>query len=161
MSLEPHTDRAVAIIAGGTSRPARDITRGLAAWGWLIVVVYLEDQAQAEATIAEIIAAGGTAVAVRAALRDDLDVIRLFTESTAAFGVVDVLIDTTTEHPEPLYQRAAQYVREGGMIVIPPGTATMSAGLASTLRRRSIAVGRVPPAAVLIFLERWWQQNHR
>jgi hypothetical protein len=161
MSLEPHTGRAVAIIAGGTTRPARDIARGLATWGWPIVVVYLEDQARAEATIAEIIAAGGTAVAVRAALSDDLDVGRLFTESTAAFGVVDVLIDTTTENPEPLYQCAAQYVREGGMIVLPPGAAAMSAGLASRLRRRGIEVGRVPPAAVLAFLERWWQQDHR
>jgi hypothetical protein len=161
MSLEPHAGRAVAIIAGGTTRPGRDIASGLATWGWPIVVVYLDDQARAEATIAEIITAGGTAVAVRAALWDDLDVGRLFTESTAAFGVVDVLIDTTTENSEPLYQGAAQYVRAGGMIVIPPGTVAMSGGLESRLRRRSIAVGRVPAEAVLTFLERWWQQDHR
>ena len=161
MSLEPHTGRAVAIVAGGTIWPGRDIARGLAIWGWPIVVVYLDDQARAEATIAEIIAAGGAAVTVRADLRDALDVGRLFIESTAAFGVIDVLIDTTMESPDPLYQRAARDLRDGGMIVIPPGTAAMSAGLSSRLRRRRIAVGRVPPAAMLTFLERWWQQNHR
>ena len=70
--------RAVAIVTGGSSSTARDVARGVAAWDWPVVVVYLEHQHQVEATVAEIIAADGTTVAVRADLADDLDVERLY-----------------------------------------------------------------------------------
>ena len=83
-------------------------TRGLARWGWAIVVVYLEHQRRAEATVAEILAAEGTTVAVRADLADDLDVQRLFAESIAAFGGVDAVVHTTTDSASLLYQHAAR-----------------------------------------------------
>ena len=77
---------AVAIVTGGSAGTGREVARGLAGWGWAIVVVYLEHQRTAEATVAEILAAEGRTVAVRADLADDLDVQRLFAESIAAFG---------------------------------------------------------------------------
>ena len=86
----------------------REIARGLAGWGWAIVVVYLEHQRTAEATVAEILAADGTIVAVRADLADDLDVQRLFAESIAAFAGVDVVVHTTTDSAvAPLPARGA------------------------------------------------------
>ena len=109
--------RAVAIVTGGSSVIGREVTRGLARWGWAIVVVYLEDQRRAEATVAEILAADGTTVAVRADLADDLDVQRLFAESIAAFGGVDAVVHTTTDSASLLYQHAVEHVREGGAIV--------------------------------------------
>jgi 3-oxoacyl-[acyl-carrier protein] reductase len=150
----------VAIVAGGARRPGRDIARGLAIWGWPIVVVYLDDQARAEAAVVELIEVGGTALAVRADLHDDLDVQRLFTESIAAFGVVDVVVDATTEAAELLHQHAAHFLREWGAVVSTTEAAPMSAWLASDLHERGLVVGRVPPGAVLAFLERWRQRNH-
>ena len=99
------------------ARTGREVARGLAGWGWAIVVVYLEHQRRAEATVAEILAAEGTTVAVRADLADDLDVQRLFAESIAAFGGVDVVVHTTTDSAALLYQHAARHVRRRGAIV--------------------------------------------
>jgi len=109
--------RAVAIVTGGSSQTGGDVARGLASPAWAIVVVYLEHQSRAEATVARIIAAEGTTVAVRADLADDLDVKRLFTESIAAFGGVDVVVHTTTDTAALLYQHAVRHIRARGAIV--------------------------------------------
>jgi 3-oxoacyl-[acyl-carrier protein] reductase len=84
----------VAIVTGGSQAVGRDVVRALAGRGFAVVVVYLDDQRAAEATVEEVLAGGGTAVAVRADLSDDLDVERLFTESVAVFGGVDVVAYT-------------------------------------------------------------------
>src|SRR4051812_39403955 len=87
----------VAIVTGGSAGTGGAVARELATWGWAIVVVYLEHQRTAEAGVDEILAAGGRTVAVRADLADDLDVQRLFAESTAAFGGVDAVVHTTAD----------------------------------------------------------------
>jgi NAD(P)-dependent dehydrogenase (short-subunit alcohol dehydrogenase family) len=87
---------AIAIVTGGASWTARQLTRGLASWDWAIVVVYLEHQREAETTVAEILAAEGRTVAVRADLTDELDVERLFAESVAAFAA-----STSSPTPRP------------------------------------------------------------
>jgi 3-oxoacyl-[acyl-carrier protein] reductase len=159
MSFEPHTGPAVAIVAGGATQPGRDMARGLAIWGWPVVIVYLEDQALAEAAVLELIEAGGTAVAVRADLYDDLDVQRVFTESIASFGVVDVVVIATAEVAGSLYEHAAHYVRGGGAIVSVSAVLVMPPGVESELRERRIKVARVPPEEVLAFLDRWRQER--
>ena len=68
------TDDAVAIVTGGSCGPGREVARALARRGYAVVVVYLRDQAEAEAAVDEILAADGTAVAVRADVTDELDV---------------------------------------------------------------------------------------
>jgi 3-oxoacyl-[acyl-carrier protein] reductase len=80
----------VAIVTGGSSEIGRDVVRALASRGYAIVIVYLDDQPLTEAIVEDVLAAGGTAVAVRADLGDELDVERLFAESIAAVGGVDV-----------------------------------------------------------------------
>ena len=85
---------AVAIVTGGSGGTARDVARSLAARGYAVVVVYMRDRSEAEATVDEILAANGTALAVRADVTDELDVERLFEETTAAFGRVDVVVHT-------------------------------------------------------------------
>jgi NAD(P)-dependent dehydrogenase (short-subunit alcohol dehydrogenase family) len=85
---------AVAIVTGGSRGAGREIARTLASRGYAVVVVYLRDQGAAEAAVEEILAADGTALAVRADLTDELDVERLFAETVAAFGRVDVVVLT-------------------------------------------------------------------
>ena len=147
--------RAVAIVTGGACKTGRDVGLGLASRRWAIVVVYLRHQRRAEATVAEIIAAEGTTVAVRADLADDLDVQRLFTESTAAFGGVDVVVHTTTDIAALLYRHAARHVRARGAIVTTSTAEPIPPDISRELRERGITVGRAPPQAVLSFLDEW------
>ena len=105
--------------------------------------MYLDYQALAEATVADIIAGGGTTVAVRADLVDDLDVRRLFT-SRAAFGHVDAVVHMTAENAAHLCEQAAQFVREQGVIVSTVSSDPIPPRVAAQLHRRGITVGRVP-----------------
>jgi short subunit dehydrogenase len=159
MRLDIHSARPVAIVTGGIFPPGREVARVVASWAWPTIIVYLDDQSRAEATVTEIIEAGGTTVAVRADLADDLDVQRLFTESIAAFGVVHVVVHTTPDHTAFLYEYAARYVCEPGVIVSTSVAEAIGPSALSKLRKRGITVGRVPPEAVLAFLGRWRQRT--
>jgi 3-oxoacyl-[acyl-carrier protein] reductase len=149
------TREAVAIVTGGSFGTGREVALALAGWAWPIVVVYLEHQRIAEATVAEILAAKGNVVAVRADLADELDVQRLFAESTAAFAGVDVVVHTATGRASLLYEQAARHVRRLGAVVSVPAAAGVTATLARQLRERDISVGNCPPEEVVSFLDRW------
>jgi 3-oxoacyl-[acyl-carrier protein] reductase len=131
----------------------------MAGWGWPVTIVYLDDQPRADAAVAEIIAAGGTTVAVRADLADDLDVQRLFIESIAAFGGVDVVVHTTTDDVACLYLHAARYVRHRGAVFSTYWSGTVAPQVEAQFHERRVTVGRAPPEAVLDRLDRWRQRN--
>jgi 3-oxoacyl-[acyl-carrier protein] reductase len=82
----------VAIVTGGSRGVGRATVRRLAASGYAVVVNYLHDQRAAESTVEAILAGNTDAVAVRADVADDLDVERLFAETIAAFGGIDVVV---------------------------------------------------------------------
>jgi 3-oxoacyl-[acyl-carrier protein] reductase len=84
----------VAIVTGGSRGVGRATIRLLAARGYAVVVNYLHDQRAAESTVEAILANNGNAVAIRADISDDLDVQRLFAETIAAFGGIDVVVHT-------------------------------------------------------------------
>ena len=106
----------VAIVVGGSSAAGRDIARTLAGQGYAVIVVYLRDQAAAEAAVQEILAANGTALAVRADVTDELDVERLFTETATAFGGADVVVHAL-RGASVVDRQAARRLRYGGAIV--------------------------------------------
>jgi shikimate 5-dehydrogenase len=143
----------VAIVTGGGTPIGQGVAVELARRGCAIVVVYLENQRDAEATVEQILAASGPTVAVRADVTDELDVERLFDESIAAFGGVDVLVHTTTDDAAPLYRHAARQLRAGGAIVGLATAGPIPQPLAQQLRERGIAVVRAPPEAVLSWLD--------
>jgi short-subunit dehydrogenase involved in D-alanine esterification of teichoic acids len=155
----PRSRWAVAIVTGGSSTTGREVAGGLAGWAWPVVLVYLDHQEQTEATVSEIIAAGGTMVTVRADLADDLDVQRVFTEASAAFGDVDVVVHTTTEYAAFLYDQAVRYVRQHGALVRTDVAEPVPPDVVSALERRGITLGVVPEEAVLDFLDGWRQQH--
>jgi 3-oxoacyl-[acyl-carrier protein] reductase len=131
----------VAIVTGGSRGVGRATTRRLAARGYAVVVGYLHDQRAAESTVEAILANNGNAVAVRADIADDLDVQRLFAETIAAFGGIDVvvhaagsrvtassvteaglaefdaLVRINTRATFVVSQEAARHLRNGGAIV--------------------------------------------
>ena len=82
----------VAIVTGGSRGVGRAAIHLLAARGYAVVVNYLHNQRAAESTVEAILAGKGAAVAVRADVADDLDVQRLFAETIAAFGGIDVVV---------------------------------------------------------------------
>ena len=75
---------------------------------------------------------------MRADLADDLDVARLFAESSAAFGGVDVVAHTTTETASLLFQHAARHVRRRGAIVSVYAADGVTPVVARQLRERDI-----------------------
>ncbi len=85
-------DDGVAIVTGGECGHGRNAANELARRGYAVVISYSDSQRDADATVDEILAARGAALAVRADVADDLDVGRLFTETDAAFGGVDVVV---------------------------------------------------------------------
>ena len=159
MTLRSHSDCAVAIVTGGALPDGRYVACGLARRAWPVVIAYLDHQSQAEATIAEIIATGGTTIAVRADLADDLDVQRLFTESIAEFGGVDVVVHTTSNSAALLWRQAARHVRRRGAIVITSAPQPIAPEIAAQLCERGITVEWVSPQAALPYLDQWRQQN--
>jgi 3-oxoacyl-[acyl-carrier protein] reductase len=88
----------VAIVTGGSRGVGQAAACRLASRGYIVVVNYLHDQRAAELTVEAILAGNCEAVAVRADVADDLDVKRLFAETIAAFGGVDVLVHTAGSH---------------------------------------------------------------
>ena len=82
----------VAIVTGGSRGVGRATIRRLAASGYAVVVNYLHDQRAAESAVEAILAGHTDAVAVRADVADDVDIQRLFAETIAAFGGIDVVV---------------------------------------------------------------------
>jgi hypothetical protein len=76
-----------------TSRAGREVAYGLAGWEWPIVLVYLDHQALAEVVISEITAAGGTTVAVRAAVERDevVDLVQLVDLGAELLGEEEIV----------------------------------------------------------------------
>jgi 3-oxoacyl-[acyl-carrier protein] reductase len=157
---------AVAIVTGGSSGIGREITRELASRGYAVVVVYVRDQDEAEAAVEEILAANGTGLAVRADVADELDVERLFEETTAAFGGVDVVVHTGMRGASVVNQRAADRLRHGGAIVNVSSSEAITPVVAQELEARDITVnglapGLEPPGAdhdvadLVALLDRW------
>ena len=82
----------VAVVTGGSRGVGQATIRCLVARGYAVVVNYLHDQRAAESAVEAILESNGNAVAIRADIADDLDVKRLFAETIAAFGGIDVVV---------------------------------------------------------------------
>jgi len=164
--IGPRPDEAVAIVTGGSCGSGREIARKLASRGYAVVVVYVRDQAEAEAAIDEILGANGTALAVRADVTDELDVERLFDETTAAFGGVDVVVHTAVRGTSVVNRQAARRLRHAGAIVNVSSSEAIAPVVANELGSRDITVnglapGLEPPGAdhdvadLVALLNRW------
>lgn len=82
----------VAIVTGGSRGIGQAVARTLAGQGYAVVINYAANQCDADAAVERILAANGVALAVRADVADELDVERLFDETSQAFGGIDVVV---------------------------------------------------------------------
>ncbi|NTV64525.1 MAG: 3-oxoacyl-[acyl-carrier-protein] reductase [Oscillochloris sp.] len=83
----------VALVTGGGRGIGRAIAIALASAGARVVVNYRGNSAAAEETVATITAADGAAQAIQADVGQSADVERLFKETLAAYGRLDVLVN--------------------------------------------------------------------
>lgn len=102
------------LLVTGASRGIGAATARLAARrGWRVVLGYGQRAAAAEAVAAEIIGAGGEAIAVRADTSREAEVTRLFDTAAARFGRVDALVNNAGINggPAPLAALEADELR--------------------------------------------------
>jgi 3-oxoacyl-[acyl-carrier protein] reductase len=83
----------VAIVTGSSKGFGSAIAKALAAEGASIVVNYASDKTGAETTLTEIRGRGGKAIAVQGSVSVSSDVVRIFNETTKAFGRVDIVVN--------------------------------------------------------------------
>ena len=140
----------VAIVTGGSRGVGREVVRKLANRGYAVVVGYIRDQGAADSIVEEVLAAGGTALTIRADVADELDVERMFVETTEAFGGIDIVVHaagqvilgpvadhdldrfdalqrTNVRGTFVVNRQAARQLREGGTIVNLSGCAVAPA----------------------------------
>jgi len=84
-------ERGVAVVTGGSRGIGAAVARSAAAAGWAVCVTYRDDEAAAATVVTEIEAGGGTAVAVRADIAVEADVLGAF-EAADAMGSLTALV---------------------------------------------------------------------
>jgi 3-oxoacyl-[acyl-carrier protein] reductase len=83
----------VAVVTGASKGIGAEIAKQLAAEGASVVVNYASSKEGAGRVVRSIEAAGGKASAVQADVSKQEDIVRLFAETKAAFGRLDVLVN--------------------------------------------------------------------
>jgi 3-oxoacyl-[acyl-carrier protein] reductase len=83
----------IAVVTGASKGIGAGIAKGLAAEGATVVVNYASSKEGADKVVAEIVGAGGKAVAVGGDVSKAADVDKLFAETAKQFGRVDVLVN--------------------------------------------------------------------
>lgn len=129
-----------AIVTGSSRGIGAAIAKRLARDGLAVLVNYAGNAAEADKIVAEITAAGGTAIAARADISKSDEFVALFNAAEASFGGVDVLVNNAgimklspiAETDDALFDRqiainlkgvfngmklAARRLRDGGAIV--------------------------------------------
>ncbi|MEO9892196.1 SDR family oxidoreductase [Aurantibacter sp.] len=137
----------VVIITGSSRGIGAELAKTLASKGSRIVVNYSNNKAAADAVVSEIVYKGGEAIAVKADVSSTTDVKRLFAETIANYGHIDVLInnagiaiykllkDTTDDDYNRIFdinvkgvfntmREASTLLRDGGKIINFSSTTT-------------------------------------
>ncbi|HEY5895450.1 MAG TPA: glucose 1-dehydrogenase [Chthoniobacterales bacterium] len=86
-------ENKIAIVTGASKGIGAAIVKALAAEGAAVVVNYSSSKEAAEKIVADVSAAGGRAIAVKANVSKLADIEHLFSETKKAFGRLDILVN--------------------------------------------------------------------
>jgi glucose 1-dehydrogenase len=94
-STRPSLANHSAIVTGASSGIGLAVAEALADAGAAVVVNYRSHAEAAKDLVGQITGNGGRAIAVKADVSQEKDVVRLFDEAVAAFGRIDVLVSNS------------------------------------------------------------------
>ncbi len=137
MNPGPTLQGRSAVVTGGSGGIGGAIAEALARAGAAVTLSYHASRPRADAVVARIEAAGGTALAVQADLRDKAGVSGLFARHQARFGAVHILVNNagdmvrrmpTVEAPESLWREAIDLNLSSVFFACQEAIAPMTAG---------------------------------
>jgi 3-oxoacyl-[acyl-carrier protein] reductase len=92
-----------ALITGGNTGIGRAIAKAYAAEGADVAIAWIDREPEAKSLVAEIQAMGREALAVRADVTKETDVVALFRDAIGAFGKLDILVSNAgIQRPQPI-----------------------------------------------------------
>jgi 3-oxoacyl-[acyl-carrier protein] reductase len=146
-----------AVVTGGSKGIGAGIARSLAAAGAAVAVNYARDADPARTVVQKIIADGGRAVAVQADVTRTDDVTRLFAETRAAFGPVNILVNNAGSYTfaplagisEPDFHREFALNVLGPFLTMQEFARTPEADGGAIINISSSAIGTPQPASAL------------
>jgi 3-oxoacyl-[acyl-carrier protein] reductase len=103
----------VAVVTGASKGIGASIAEHLAAEGAAVVVNYASSKAGADKVVKKITDQGGKAIAVQGDVSKQKDIIRLFSETKAAYGKLDILVNNAGVYDfKPLESVTAEHFHQ-------------------------------------------------
>lgn len=148
----------VAVVTGASKGIGAAIAEKLGAEGAKVVVNYASDQKGAQGVVDKIKSAGGDAVAVKADVSKSHDIQKLFAETKAKFGALDVLVNNAGVYEfRPLEAIDEQHFRRQfdlnvlGLLLTTKEAVTHMNGNGGSVINVSSVVAKTPPATGSVY----------
>jgi NAD(P)-dependent dehydrogenase (short-subunit alcohol dehydrogenase family) len=108
-----HTPKPVMLITGGSRGIGAATARLAARRGYAVAINYASNAAAAQQLVSNIVASGGTAVAIQADVSDEAQVLHLFTTVDTVLGPLTALVNNAgvVDIPSPVQDMSAQRLR--------------------------------------------------
>jgi len=132
--------RNVVIVTGASSGIGAATARLLGSSGASVVVNYKNSRQLAEAVAADVVAAGGKAIAVQADMGSEADILRLFEETDRAFGPLTGLVNNAGVNG-PAHRSAETYDFQEAMDIFAVNTVGVLIACREAIRRMSTKHG--------------------